>query len=70
MVVQFDFGLMLIIKVFERTVQMLCASGQSFLANWSLDAPQTGQTQSSGSFSNGVPGFTPCSESPVAGSYT
>ena len=34
----------------------------------SLPAPQTGQTQSSGRLSHGVPGGMPCSGSPRAGS--
>jgi hypothetical protein len=39
-------------------------------SNWSLDAPQTGQTQLSGRSSNLVPGLIPLSGSPAAGSYT
>ena len=40
------------------------------LENWSLPTPQSGQTQSSGRDSNGVPGAMPCSSSPTAGSYS
>lgn len=39
-------------------------------SNSDLGAPQAGQTQSSGRFSNGVPGLTPATGSPSAGSYT
>jgi hypothetical protein len=42
----------------------------SYALNWSFVAPQTGHTQSSGSFEKGVPGFMPLSGSPLAGSYT
>jgi len=38
--------------------------GQALFSKSSLPAPQTGQTQSAGSFSKGVPGFTPPAESP------
>jgi len=38
--------------------------------NSSLPAPHSGQIQSSGKFSNAVPGSTPLSGSPIAGSYT
>lgn len=36
----------------------------------SFEAPHTGQAQSWGTSSNGVPGATPLSGSPVAGSYS
>ena len=38
-------------------------------SNWSLSAPQTGHTQSSGRSSNAVPAAMPFSGSPIAGSY-
>src|SRR5512136_260583 len=39
-------------------------------SNASFPAPQIGQTQSSGRFSNAVPAAIPASGSPFAGSYT
>src|SRR4030042_1150418 len=39
-------------------------------SNSSFPTPHRGQTQSSGRAGNGVPGFTPLSGSPTAGSYT
>ena len=39
-------------------------------SNISLLTPQTGQDQSSGNFSKGVPGAMPLSGSPFSGSYT
>jgi hypothetical protein len=41
---------------------------QALFSKSSLLAPHTGQTQSAGNFSKGVPGFTPPAESPWAGS--
>ena len=43
------------------------ASMSYALENWSLPTPQSGQTQSSGRDSNGVPGAIPLSGSPAAG---
>ncbi len=38
--------------------------------NWSMPTPQSGQVQSSGNCSKGIPGEIPPSGSPDAGSYT
>jgi len=38
--------------------------------NISLESPQIGQTQSSGTSSHAVPGAIPLSGSPISGSYT
>ena len=38
--------------------------------NWSLPTPHNGHTQSDGTSSHAVPGCTPFSGSPAAGSYS
>jgi len=54
-------------RIFSISFNRPPCSHHSF-SNISLGAPHAGQTQSSGSFSKGVPGETPESGSPLAGS--
>src|SRR5690606_17265853 len=51
-----------------RFIDAVCPDHSSTLSNWSLLAPHSGQTQSSGRSSNDAPGGIPPSGSPILGS--
>ena len=72
---QNDFEMLIVrheyLSKVENRILGSCSNGRGahpIFSNMSFDTPQSGQIQSSGIFSNDVPGDIPASGSPFAGS--